>query len=167
MDLVPNSIWYSLAGQFQEIRYMKICLIEDDDYKIDDLEGALREINSAYVVNVVKTYRDAAHALKEEWDLVLLDMQLPLFENDSRGKVYSFAGERLLRQLERSERSMSVIVITQYTTFSELLDEVDFDNLVKRLEEYCPTVFRGAIQYAYGEVGWRIELEKVLNYLNK
>jgi hypothetical protein len=141
---------------------MNICLIEDDDYKADDLGRALKSALPDGNIVIGKNYREGAVLLKEEWDLIVLDMQLPLFEEEPKGKVYSFAGERMLRQLERTRKSASVIVVTQYTTFSELLDEVDFEGLVKRLEEGCPNVFKGAIQYSFGETAWKFELEKIL-----
>ena len=140
----------------------KICIIEDDDYKIRDLKLALSDFFPSAEIVCAHSYREGAVLLKNEWDLVLLDMQLPLFREGASDRTYAFGGERLLRALERSGRTQKVIVVTQYTTFSEHLDEVDFNGLVNRLEGRCPTVFRGAIQYAIGQSDWKTELSKLV-----
>ena len=110
---------------------MKICLIEDDSYKSDDICKVIDASCSNAQVTLATSYREASALLNTDcWDCAILDMQLPLYPDGDSDKLYAFGGERILRQLERKGSNLKVIVITQYTTFSEHVDEVDFESLV-------------------------------------
>jgi DNA-binding NtrC family response regulator len=140
----------------------RICIIEDDDYKMRDLRAFIEEECMGSRIEEATSYRAGSKLLKDQtWDLVLLDMRLPLYAGEG-DKFFIFGGERMLRHLERSNNDSNVIVVTQYTTFSEHLDEVDFSGLVSRLHEQCPRTFRGAIQYSVARRDWREQLKTLI-----
>lgn len=143
----------------------RICIIEDDDYKLRDLRSLVEEEFPNSVIEEATSYRTGSELLKEHtWDLILLDMRLPLYAGEG-DQFYIFGGERMLRQLERSGESANVVIVTQYTTFSEHLDEVDFASLVNRLREKCPTTFKGAIQYSVVRRDWREQLKELISII--
>jgi CheY-like chemotaxis protein len=142
---------------------MKICLVEDDSYKSDDLMKVIESRCPNSTIRLATSYREASKVLSQEhWDCAVLDMQLPLFSERESDKLYAFGGERILRRLERMGAKIKVIVVTQFTTFSEHVDEVDFKSLVARLEKNCPKVFVGAVQYAIGQDDWQEELGELI-----
>ena len=142
---------------------MNICVVEDDDYKVQDIICILKNVFPDSLVDSFETYRSGSHAVfSKPWDLIVLDMQLPLYPEATDERRYSFAGERILRKIEREGLETPVVMITQYTTFSEYVDEVNFESLVERLRKHCPRSFVGAIQYVYGQTAWRVEFENLL-----
>jgi len=147
---------------------MTICIIEDADYKMRDLvEWAKKHYPDASITRA-ESFRSAAKVLKSHsFDIILLDMQLKLYDDLESGissdKLATFGGERLLRQMQRSGRKAFVIMITQYTSFSEKLDEVTFSRLCDRLTQTCPDVFAGGVQYLLGSPQWGNDLLQLTN----
>ncbi len=145
----------------------RVCIVEDAEYKRRDLEEAMNTIVPDAEVVFAKDYRSGSRLVKrDEWDLILLDMELPLFCSGTNSH-FALGGERILNQLQRRSKGSPVIVVTQYTTFSEYLEEVDFESLVSRLSAACPDVFIGAVQYAIGNDGWHEDLKDIIYNLNE
>ena len=78
---------------------MKMILVEDDDYKANQIVNFLQSLEHSVVVK--KTFIDGIRTiLASSWDFVLLDMTIPSFGNqDSRNR--KFGGRDILREMKR------------------------------------------------------------------
>jgi hypothetical protein len=101
----------------------------------------------------------------ETFDLIVLDMSLPTFDmgpTESGGRPQGFGGAELMRHMERSEREMPVVIVTQWERFGKKPKEIGLPELTRSLQEEHPTMFRGLIYFSSSHEAWKNELKKHL-----
>ncbi len=86
---------------------MNILLVEDNEYKANDIVCALITCSDGdFDITVTKSRNGALHELADAYeadamyDLIILDMQLPLFENQP-GKILPEGGLHILEEIKR------------------------------------------------------------------
>lgn len=146
---------------------MKVAVIEDDEYKANDLKSVFSDVCCSHLtVEFADSFRSGRQLLaKGDFDVCILDMALPTFAKDGdvgAPESSSLAGKRLMSFIERTRLASKVIVFTQYNTFAEYTEEISYSRLIEVLREECPSVFLGAVRYVIGDESWKSELKNLL-----
>jgi CheY-like chemotaxis protein len=143
-----------------------ILVIEDDENKRAQLCKLIAEILAEVEVRTAKSLQSGIREVRLRTPtLVLLDMTLPNFDptaEDPGGQTHSFGGREFLRQLDRFDIRVPVIVVTQFIKIGKGNQAVDFSDLDAQLRaEYSPN-YVGAVYYHAGIRGWKQELSKLI-----
>lgn len=142
---------------------MKVLIIEDDKQKSEQIITFLENFNPKVEIRLEKSYNSGLRTVsRDQFDLLLLDMSLPTFEitiDESGGKPMSFAGEEILRQLQRKNVTVPTIVITQYDRFEKGLS---LNQIKKSIESKGYANYIDTIYYNTTNDSWILELTELL-----
>ena len=148
---------------------MKVLFIEDDPNKQEKIAGFLKATFPSTALEQVRSYNAGYNALiKERFDLVLLDMSLPMFDITEREDGYAvdpYAGRYLLMEMERKEIFIPVVVITQFDTFGEAEEFKTLAQLDSELRQQFPVNYRDSVFYSPAEENWKSRLESIVRNL--
>ena len=141
---------------------MKFLLIEDDDYKADQIVQFLE--NQNHEIIVAKAYNTGMRKIvTQTYDIVLLDMTIPSFEisrEHPTSRIRKYGGKDILFELDRREINIPIIVITQYQVFGD--GEKTLDRLDQELKNEFPTLYKGYVYYNSSALDWQENLiEKI------
>jgi CheY-like chemotaxis protein len=93
-----------------------ILVVEDDGNKLMQLCGFLKEAFPSVEVLTARSLHSGVKQIRKIVpNLVLLDMTLPNFDatpDDPGGQTHNFGGRELLKQLDRFDIKVPVIVVT-------------------------------------------------------
>lgn len=150
---------------------MNLLVIEDDPNKAKNLEDFIVEGYPNESVKLCRSYQSGLKAVLEgEFDLVLLDMQLPTFDIKSGEDGHKFrkmAGVDILNEIKRKSRNSKVIIVTQFETFGEGEHYIDLSDLKKELKKSFPTLYIDTVFYDAKFSSWREHLRKTINDYTK
>jgi DNA-binding NarL/FixJ family response regulator len=151
---------------------MKFLLIEDDPNKSKQMIEFLHEAFPNYFVELKKSYQSGLKEIMEkEYDLILLDMQLPTFDIKSGEDGYKFrklAGRDILSELKRKKKNCKVVIVTQFETFGEGESYIELKDLKKILREEYRSYYVDTVFYNAAQSKWKHELIQIINkYFNK
>jgi hypothetical protein len=149
---------------------MKILIIEDDENKLTDIQGKVDEIfetlNIKITVTVKHSFQSGLHdVISNKYDLLLLDMSLPNFEekNDA-GVPFGLAGEIILNEMDFYNINTKTIIVTQY----EDIEGKSINQISSELESEFGTFYFGYVKYTANELNWQNELEnKIKETINR
>ncbi|HEY5589754.1 MAG TPA: response regulator [Paludibacter sp.] len=146
---------------------MKILIIEDDPIKMSNIESL---ISSNFVnVDVVKciSYMGGVNeVLLNEFDLILLDMSLPLYDDVFQtAKPKNFGGRDILKEMKRHKKKSCVKIITQYNEFDD--GSISMKDLDAQLKNIYPSIYNGYIHYETKLNLWQTELIDNIKELKK
>jgi len=146
---------------------MRFLLIEDDSNKSKQI---IEFINASFTessIELKKSYQSGLKAIfSNEYDLILLDMQLPTFDIKSGEDGYKFrklAGVDILSELKRKKKRSQVIIITQFETFGEGEFHLNLSGLKDLLKLQFPGLYIDAVYYSPAQTIWKEELEKLIS----
>ncbi|PNH83413.1 response regulator [Vibrio diazotrophicus] len=146
---------------------MKVLLVEDSNDKRNQIKDVLNQFPMDININVEESVRGAIDRIDsdEKFDLLLLDMSLPLFditdEVPDGGEAESFGGHEIIEQMSFLQIYSPVIVITHYRTFQ---GGTTYEALESELKCSYPDIVKGMIYYDHPSITWKHEL---IDYLNK
>jgi len=150
---------------------MKILIIEDDQNKLEQLSSFVNEEFAVHTVGKALSYRNGlAAVLSADWDIVLLDMQLPTYDKsptESGGRQRALAGEQILRKMGLRGVQTAAIVVTQFEKFGDLGSAISLKQLVNRLEEANYPNYRGTVYYNAKISDWKSELRDLITRVVK
>jgi DNA-binding NarL/FixJ family response regulator len=145
---------------------MRVLIVEDDENKRLQVTQAVYEMLPQAVLAQEKSLQSGLRYARQcRPDLVLLDMTLPNYDagpDESGGLTHIFGGREFLRQMDRFDLSMPVIVITQFETFGKGEDAIDLPDLDKQLREEHADLYVGVVYYHAAISGWKEELKKLI-----
>ena len=110
---------------------MNILYVEDEEVKAKEVLASLDEKCN---VDFRKSLSGGLSAIQEnQYDVVLLDMSLPLYDYDSEDEdendFETFAGIDILEELMRKSRNDKVVVITAFDILGEGENEITMPQL--------------------------------------
>lgn len=144
---------------------MKALLIEDDDLKFELLAGFFKEDARADVLVRAASYQAGIAKLVEEtFDLVLLDMTLPVsdLELSPVGMEWlTFGGQLVLRECKRRKVSARIVVVSQYKAFVRDNEEVSFEQLREEIMQQYRELVVGCVHLDRAADNWRQEILKL------
>ena len=124
---------------------MGILLVEDEKHKRDELIDCLNTFYGAdLLLTAVDGLREAILSVsREDFDLIVLDMALPIFaekgEGSERGHDQALGGVEVLRALRSKGVAAKIIIVTQHS-------EVNVDGKTVTLK-----VASGLLSRKYGQ----------------
>lgn len=150
---------------------MKILIIEDDQNKLEQLASFVASEFCTPTVGRALSYRNGLAAVLEgNWDLVLLDMQLPTYDKspkESGGRQRALAGEQILRKMALNRVATPAIVVTQFEKFGDLGHAISLRQLVDRLEDAGYPNYRGTVYYHAKISDWKSELKTLIDRVKR
>jgi CheY-like chemotaxis protein len=142
---------------------MKLLLVEDDPFKLSNIESLLHSNFPQFHLSKCPSYMSGINQiLREDFDLILLDMSLPLYDNSSHfSKPKNFGGRDILKEMKRHKKSSPVLVITQYNEFDD--GSISMKDLDAQLKEIYPSIYQGYLHYETKKNVWQSELIVFIN----
>ena len=148
---------------------MTVLIIEDDEFKQRRIAQVVRDFRPQTRIVLEKSVNAGLSGLsRERPDLILLDMSLTTFDvgpGEPGGRPQNFGGMEILRQMERLEILIPVVVITQHERFAKGSQEVLLSALHRELKERHGSVFKALIYYNSAAGGWEKMLRAQLRDL--
>ena len=147
---------------------MRVLLIEDEITKEQDILKFLSELDTEASVEVKHSITSGIAEIREkQYDYILLDMSLPIYDNDDvqyleHNEFETFGGNYVLDELDRIEYDVKVIVITAFDILGEEKKRIELTQVEKGLYEDYPDVFWGAVFYNASSVEWKERLSAYL-----
>lgn len=142
---------------------MKILLVEDDEHKMLDIISILKEVDAHVIIETaISVASGVQKAVDHEYDLLLLDMTIPNFDNtegNDGGPSYKNGGELIIRELIDEELAFRCAVITQYETFNN----ESIDQISDRISALCGDCYYGYIKYSTMNENWKVELKDLIH----
>jgi len=145
---------------------MNILIIEDDKIKLERLVSFFK----SETVSIKESYHSGLRELiqKNDIDLLILDMSLPLWEGTEQGSGENneqFGGTNILRELKRRKRNIPVILVTMFDVFAD--GSLTFQQLNAQLSELYSPFYKGGVFYNASEDKWKYDLENLVNQVKK
>jgi CheY-like chemotaxis protein len=145
---------------------MNILVVEDDENKRAQLTQFLhRSFPEAQSVEARSLQSGLRLIRQSAPDFVLLDMTLPNYDagfDEPGGQTHIFGGREFLRQMDRFDITVPVIVITQFETFGKGLKEIGLSELDAELRADHKNIYKGAVYYHAAIHGWEEKLENLI-----
>jgi CheY-like chemotaxis protein len=145
---------------------MNILIVEDDENKRAQLSQFLRRSFPEAQGIEARSLQSGLRIMRRNApDLVLLDMTLPNYDagfDELGGHPHIFGGGEFLRQMDRFDIIVPVIVVTQFETFGKDPHEIGLTELDKELETDHKNVYRGSVYYHAAIHGWEEKLEGLI-----
>ena len=150
---------------------MKILLIEDEISKERRIVSHLRETFQAVeIVTKHSIMSSESEMQKQLYDFVLLDMSLPLFDNDDtdmrrneNNEFDTFGGLTILDEMDRRNLSSKVIVITAFDILGEGRNQIDLQSIDAQMRIDYEGMVIGTIFYNSSSLQWREELTTLIS----
>ncbi len=146
---------------------MKILLIEDNQYKANQLEAFI----ASEFPNISLTIRGSYNSglkeivLNNDYVLILLDISMPTYDikpGESGGEPIPLAGKMILKEMFLRDIDTNVIVVTMYENF---VDGTQLTALDTQFREEFSSNYRGYVYFSPGENNWKEYLKKSINEL--
>ncbi len=142
----------------------KLLLIEDDDYKAFQIRDFLEE--EGYHVDIRSSFQSGMKTLvSDSYHLLLLDMSIPTFEtvkSSQNNRYRPFGGVDILKELQRRELRIPVIVVTQYSVFGEDRENITREDLDESLTEQFESIYQGMVYFDASSLDWTFRLRELL-----
>jgi CheY-like chemotaxis protein len=145
---------------------MNILVVEDDENKRAQLSQFLRRSFPQASGLEARSLQSGLRQIRERLpDLILLDMTLPNYDagfDEPGGQTLNFGGIEFLRQMDRFDIAVPVIVVTQFETFGKGSTEIGLIELDRKLQAEHGSVYRGSVYYHAAIHGWEEKLEMMI-----
>ncbi len=134
----------------------KILLVDDDDYKVANIKTFLAENN--YDISIEGALNPGLRRLlKENFDLILLDMSMPTFKITESKNFNSFGGIEFLREMKRKKNHTPVVIVTQYEIFGEGKSRKTAETIDRECKEGFEN-YKGIVIYSSTKNTWKEKL---------
>lgn len=147
---------------------MTILLIEDEISKEQNILQFLHLEYPAASVTVKRSITSGIIELRvRKFDFILLDMSLPLYDNDDikyadDNEFETFGGKYVLDELDRRDLKSKIIVITAFDILGEGASQIALPQVDSQLMKDYPNNFIGSIFYNASSVEWKGSLKELL-----
>lgn len=132
---------------------MKILLVEDEVHKRDEIKQCVHEVYGSYPEIVDGVSSAVLQVMKEDYNLIILDMALSTFGDSAEDKIKGHdqaqGGIEVLRALKQVKKTAKIIIVTQYPDFYIGGNKVKLKNSPSIIREKYNQEVLGAILYHY------------------
>lgn len=137
-----------------------ILLVEDDAYKETQIVNYIKSINNSVSICKKNSINSSlAEITSKDFDLLLLDMSLPVFDTNEAEFFKPYGGLLVLDELKRLKKTIPVIIITQFSKFGEGNNEITLEQLKLQCSKKYNN-FKSIIYFMDSE--WKSSLWKVI-----
>lgn len=147
---------------------MRILIVEDERGKENNITNFIKDTFSDAAIAVRHSVTAGIIAIRQlEFDYVLLDMSLPLFDFDdmkySEGNEFeTFGGNAVLDEIDRLEKNCKVIVVTAFDVLGEGDRQIALSQIENDLNTLYPNNFIGTVFYQSSKIEWKMKLKQYL-----
>jgi CheY-like chemotaxis protein len=145
---------------------MLILLIEDDNYKQEQIEEAIRDIIPDATIDVGRSVQQAVSMVNScAYNLIVLDIALPSHESKAGGAQpisQPSGGVEVLLELSYANRNEKVIIVTQYP-------EIEYDGRLYPLNKVSEVFSKSlsvkiadVIHFSAKTTNWKPRFQEVL-----
>ncbi|MDX6770876.1 MAG: response regulator [Elusimicrobiota bacterium] len=149
---------------------MKILIVEDDVNKRVQIYDFISSEMPGSGISTARSYNSALTGiLATRPELIILDMSMPTYDvslEEHGGRPQHFAGREIMRQIDRREFSIRVIVVTQFDVFGEGSEAMTRSQLDDQLKSEHDR-YLGMVYYNAATDGWKTDLARMLTPLKK
>ena len=142
---------------------MNVLIIEDDDLKFLHISKYLKDLLPLSNLVWKKSFQTGLNELlANEYQLILLDMSMHIYEKSSEesgGSFETYAGRMILSEIDISEIATKVIVITGYDIYN---DGKTLGTLKQELREEFGDFYLDTIYFIGKDEAWKAELEELI-----
>lgn len=147
---------------------MIFLIVEDDENKGEQITRFLEEAYPSAALTLVRSLQSAVRYVKRNRPtLIVLDMTLPNYDaspdEPGGGNVHSFGGQEFLRQMDRFEIDVPVVVFTQFETFGKPPQKMGLTELDEKLRSEHPSVYMGSVYYHASIQSWEEHLKSIID----
>ena len=92
-------------------------------------------------------------------------MSIPTFEtvkSSQNNRYRPFGGVDILKELQRRELRIPVIVVTQYSVFGEDRENITREDLDESLTEQFESIYQGMVYFDASSLDWIFRLRELL-----
>jgi CheY-like chemotaxis protein len=143
-----------------------ILVIEDDSNKLSQLCVFLRDKFPNVELRTARSLQTGIKQVRSNIPaLVLLDMTLPNFDatpEDPGGQTHNFGGREFLKELDRFDIRVPVVVVTQFITFGGGAQTIRLEDLHKELTSLFKPNYVSSVYYHASIHRWKDELEQLV-----
>ncbi len=143
---------------------MKVLIIEDDELKHSHLEKfILLELPHSKIRWCRSYHSGLQEVLTNQYDLVLLDMSMHIYEKTSEengGSFETYAGRLILAEMEINDVEAKVIVITGYDMYG---DGKTLKTLKAELREEFTEFYLDTVYFVSNQDKWKNEIGILIN----
>lgn len=151
------------------MRAIRTILIEDDSKKIEDIKEYVTNKLGCEYFTVRESYQSGIREiLKNDFDLLLLDMSIPTFDkspSESGGPYEKFGGYKVLREIIRKKRPVKTILITMFDDFGESDLSITLSQINSSLKKEFSSIYIGSVFYHARENKWQEDLKNLIQSL--
>lgn len=142
---------------------MRILIVEDDELKHSHIEKFIKDQYPDAYVNWKRSYHSGLdEILTNEYDLILLDMSMHIYERTAQetgGSFETYAGRLILSEIELNEIDTKVIVITGYDVYG---DGKTIDMLKAELRSDFGDFYLDTVYFVSNQDNWKRQLKTIL-----
>lgn len=143
---------------------MKILYAEDEQIKANQVISFLKSMKYNEIT-LVKSYIETIDALhKNSFDLLLLDMSLPLHDSNSfyEDDFETYAGLEVLDEIDRIDLKIKVIIITAFDVLGDGIEKKTLEQLDNEISKDFSNNYLGIVYYNNSTMEWNDKLLKLL-----
>lgn len=142
---------------------MKILLIEDNQYKITQMQAFLANDFPAIELTIKKSYHSGLKEIKQssaQYNLILLDISMPTYDikaGEQGGTPLPLAGKLILNEMNLRDIGTKVIVVTMYENY---VDGTKLLELDKQFTTEFDSNYMGYVYFSPDDtIGWKENLK--------
>lgn len=138
----------------------KLLIVDDDNYKTMNIKKLIANVNNNIKIIVEKALNPGLRRIRlEEFDIVILDMSLPLFDVSESSNFNAFGGISFLKEMRRRRIIIPTIIVTQYEIFGEGESQKTSEMIDKQCKDEFEN-YKGIIIYSSGNNKWKEQMVK-------
>lgn len=140
---------------------MRILCIEDQKEKYEKVHEIIQESASK-----VKWAHDCQTGLMElrqnKYDLLLLDMSMPMCEEEQEDTFDSYAGMAVLREIKRKKYDIKVVIITGFSDFEKEKEVITLSELDEKIKAKYSSIYLGYVKYNSTSIEWQDKIKEFI-----
>ncbi len=143
----------------------KLLIVDDDNYKTMNIKKLIANVNNNIEIIMEKALNPGLRRIRSEgFDIVILDMSLPLFDVSESSNFNAFGGISFLKEMRRRRITIPTIIVTQYEIFGEGKSQKTSETIDKQCKDEFEN-YRGIIIYSSGNNKWKEQLVKKIGVI--
>ena len=140
---------------------MKILCIEDQEEKYKQIKHAIEGM-----FDKMDWENNCQNGLmkmrKEYYDIVLLDMSMPICDDVEEETFDSYAGMYVLKEIKRRKYATKVIVITGFSDFEQGKKVITLSELDAEIVDKYNSIYLGYVKYDSTTIEWQDTLVELI-----
>ncbi len=138
----------------------KVLVVEDDTLKSREIINFAKSINNNLSITHKASLNSGLFELtKNEYNLIILDMSLPTFDNNESEHFQPYGGLLFLDEVKRKKYKVPIVIVTQYASFGEGKTETTLEEIDYKCKNKYPN-FKEIIYYL--DENWQERLKKYI-----